>query len=153
MSLPESPATDPLPQGLQSTAADAAANNGTSTTPLQQLLVNNTPLMSLLTACLQGLLEQYSKQSNESADVAGTLSALVEYVGYCAAVKYLLVVLKDGVGRPGIECIQPDYDRLKASVAGDDLIGVIVTAGATAGELWQRIRRILSAMWQLTSAP
>jgi hypothetical protein len=64
------------------------------------------------------------------------LSTVVQYVGYSASLKYLLVVLKPGFGGKQLAALQPDVAAMTEAVPGSDMTGVIVAAAAAAGA-WQ----------------
>lgn len=128
MSLPVSAAVDPLPPSL------LPQGSGSSSEDLSKVLQDSPALVQLLTACLQRL-PTAPTAATETAQATQQLLGVVEHVGYCSAVKYLLVVLKAGTSRAGIEKLQPDYASLAGAVSGDHMIGVIVTAAAAEGEM------------------
>eukprot|EP00878_Enallax_costatus_P023625 GHUV01025133.1.p1 GENE.GHUV01025133.1~~GHUV01025133.1.p1 ORF type:complete len:315 (+),score=112.25 GHUV01025133.1:391-1335(+) len=133
MSLPASPALDQLPSALLPHGSISISRDGSKQPDLQQLLQNHTGLQELLTACLQGPPAAPAADASP-AEATQYLLSTVEHVGYCAAVKYLLVVLKGGTGRRGLEQLRPDFRRMAAAVGGDRMIGVIVTAAAEPGD-------------------
>jgi hypothetical protein len=64
------------------------------------------------------------------------LSTVVQYVGYSASLKYLLVVLKPGLGGKQLAALKPDVAAMSEAVPASEMTGVIVAAPATAGA-WQ----------------
>lgn len=137
MSLPSSPAIDPLPAALVQQGHTSNSSSNGQQQDMKQLLQNNAGLVNLLIACLQGHPAVQAASAGAADAPAAAMEQLlstVEHVGYCAAVKYLLVVLKAGIGRRGLEQLKPDYSGLAAAVGGDQMIGVIVTTAADSGE-------------------
>lgn len=61
------------------------------------------------------------------------LSTVVQYVGFAAPVKYLLVVLKPSFGGKQLAAMKPDVATMAEVVPASELIGVIVATGATEG--------------------
>lgn len=103
---------------------------------MEQLLENNTGLINLLTACLQGHPAVQTANTGAADTPAAAdkqLLSAVDHVGYCAAVKYLLVVLRSGSGRRDLEQLRPDYSGMAAAVGGEEMIGVIITTAAEPG--------------------
>ena len=137
MSLPLSAAVDQLPAALLQQGNTSNSSSSGQQQDMKQLLQDNTGLVKLLTACLQGHPAVQAASAGAADAPAAAMEQLpfaVEYVGYCAAVKYLLVVLKAGIGRQGLEQLRPDYSGMAATVGGDEMIGVIVTIAADPGE-------------------
>lgn len=64
------------------------------------------------------------------------LSTVVQYVGYSASLKYMLVVLKPGLGGKQLAAMKPDVAAMPEAVPASEMTGVIVAAPATAGA-WQ----------------
>ena len=84
------------------------------------------------------------------------LSSVVQYIGYSAPLKYLLVVLKPRFGGRQLAALKPDVAAMAEAVPALELTGVIVATGAAPGALrsdlglvaaswvrWQSSRRAL----------
>eukprot|EP00775_Hariotina_reticulata_P006687 gene6687-6910_t len=153
MSLPIAAAVDRLPAALLPTSnspADSGDNLG-SISQMPRLLATDSKLLHLVAAALQGLPREAlhnpsaetteagagaagAASSSSSGQLAGWPSSVVQHVGFVSSVKYMLVVLKAGVGKTGLQLIKPDYGAMEAAASAQDVTGIIVTAQATAAE-------------------
>jgi hypothetical protein len=68
---------------------------------------------------------------------------VVQYVGYAAPLKYLLVVLKPGFSGKQLAALKPDVAAMAEAVPADEMIGVIVATGAAAGRQYSPQQRSL----------
>lgn len=73
------------------------------------------------------------------------LSTVVQYIGYSASLKYLLVVLKPGFGGKQLAALKPDVAAMAEAVPASEMTGVIVAAAAEAG-VWQHERASITGL-------
>lgn len=59
---------------------------------------------------------------------------MVQHIGFCAPLKYLLVVLKPGFGGAELAALKPNTAAMAHAVSASELTGVIVAAAAKEGE-------------------
>jgi hypothetical protein len=150
MSLPVAAAVDPLPGALLPTSSSSVG----SSSDLAVLLGNDSKLLHLLTATLQGLRKgalhrpdaeipregaagdaSSSSSSSSPGELVDWLLTVVQHVGFASSLKYMLVVLKAGVGKAGLQLIRPDYRAMEAAASAQHITGIIIsTAQPTAGE-------------------
>jgi len=148
MSLPAAAAVDQLPRALVPTSSSSVG----SSSDLAVLLGNDSKLLHLLTATLQGLRkgalhrpdaeipregaagDASSSSSSSPGELVDWLLTVVQHVGFASSLKYMLVVLKAGVGKAGLQLIRPDYRAMEAAASAQHITGIIITAQPAAGE-------------------
>ena len=108
MDLPVKAPSDPLPAPLLPPGSSATSPETAVTASTASAVDSSSGLGLLLKACVGGLG--------------------VSSVQYNAALKYLLVVLEEGVSREDLEGVVPDPASMSQAVGGEHMVGVIVTA-------------------------